>query len=137
MYKESDKRSAVYAVSVMSLSEANVNNIPGVSTIRVQGVWDKLQSSEISFTEKEVADGYEVDLKIKVTNTSIEKQQELNALSSIYVVCRLHTTNCMDRVIGTEQCPVTFTLNREGSPSLFILHYKGIQPEMAKLLQSF
>ena len=137
MYKDSDKRSSVYAVSVMSLAKANVNNVPGTSVIRVQGVWVKLQSSEISFSEKEVTDGYEVDLKIKVTNTSIEKQQDLNAISSIYVICRLHTTNCMDRVLGTHECPVTFTLSREGSPTHFILQYKGVQPEMAKLLQSF
>ena len=130
-------RATVYSISYAAISESTINNVIGGCDIQFSGVWEKLPCAEVEFSEKLASDGCNVDLKVKIADTGNDMGKQLRALTSIYTVVLLRFSDGIDRVLGTAECPVRFSLDIKGSPSHYLLRYKGLQPEFPKSVKSF
>lgn len=87
MQNRESKRAAICGVSFIALSESTVTNVPGVSQIKVSGIWDKMKFSSAEFSEQLSSDGtnYEVNLTISFSDSSQENQREIMAWIGIYL----------------------------------------------------
>lgn len=136
MQNRESKRAAICGVSFIALSESTVTNVPGVSQIKVSGIWEKMKFSTADFSEQLSSDttNYEVNLTITFSDSSQENQREVIAWTGIYILVRLDYTDGTSRVVGTDQFPVVLSMSGDGSPHSLRLTYKGNQPESSKFL---
>lgn len=136
MQNKESRRSSICRVSLITLAESSVTNIPGDPFIKVTGNWDELDYSNAEFSEQLSSDGsfYDISLSISFSDSSPDKKRELLAWVGIYIIARLDYTDGTSRVIGTDQFPVVMSLSGEGSPHTLRMSYKGQQPESSKFL---
>lgn len=136
MQNRESKRAAICGVSFIALSESTVTNVPGVSQIKVSGIWKQIKFSSADFSEQLSSDAtnYEVNLTISFSDSSQENQKEVMEWTGIYILVRLDYTDGNSRVVGSDQFPVVLCLSGEGSPHAIRLTYKGQQPESSKFL---
>lgn len=130
------KRSQVCGLSFLSVAAATVVNVPGQKNIQVSGSWIKIDisSGEWKETVEYVGQPVAQELKATVTNTSVEYESSLRNLFSGTGLLLLQFSNTEKRVVGTDEFPVTVTVERSGDPGKIYLSCKRDSPEPAKYL---
>lgn len=135
---ENDKRAQICILNYLPLAEATVHNVPGAKSIQVSGKWTDIPISKGEFKEKSTSGALvEQEIKATVTNTGGEFSARMHDLLNQEGLVRLKLTNGAERVVGSDQFPVLFTLEESGSPAAFSLSCKRNSPEPAKTLTSF
>ena len=133
---QNDKRSHVCGLSFLPLSDATVINIPGERDIQVSGTWIEIDISSVDWKETREYVGQPVaqELKATVTNTSKEYESMLRNIFTTSGLLLLKFSNTDQIVLGTDEFPVSVTVERSGDPSKIFLSFKRDSPEPAKYL---
>lgn len=134
-----DKRSQLYAMAFLPLSDAEVRNLPGSDKVQVHGTWVNIDISSGEWKEicEEVGKTVEQELKATVTDTSSSMESQLRTLFSIDGLVLISLTNGEKKVIGTDEFPARVSMERSGDPAKLTLSFKRSSPEPAKVLESF
>lgn len=83
MQNRESKRAAICGVSLIALSESTVTNVPGVSQIKVSGIWDKMK-----FSSADLASSYL--LMVQITRL-------ISQFRFLTLLKRVRENNGMDR----------------------------------------
>lgn len=132
-----DKTSAIYRVSMIDPNEVvEVQNVIGDNQVKVTGTRLNLHPSSVDFSEEESDSGdfFTVELKIKMTNTSVTSQNQYHSFSGRYWVVLLHYSNGVIKMVGTKRMPLNFLYTNSGTPAVVTLSYKGNLPEKSKIV---
>lgn len=133
---QNDKRSQVCGLSFLPTNDVTVINIPGKRDIQVSGTWIDigLSSGEWKETIEYLGQPVAQELKATVTNTSKEYESMLRNLFTTPGLLLLKFSNTDQIVVGTDEFPVSVTVERSGDPSKIYLSCKRDSPEPAKYL---
>lgn len=136
---QSDKRSQICGMCFLPISKAQVENTPGTDYIKVSGEWTDLGVSSGELKEKQDSVGavVEQELKAVVTDTGENNTRLMHDLITNEGLVLLKMTNGSHKVVGTDQFPVSISLENSGSPAKLTLSFKRNSPESAKLFTSF
>ncbi len=134
-----NKRAQISAVYILQIDDAEIDNYIGHPSISVSGAWLDIGMSKVDFKETQPGNGMmtQQELAITVSDSSDEKETTLRQLIESEVIIRLDYTNGVRKIIGTNRCPVSLSLERSGSPSAITVSVKRSSPEPSKLLRSF
>ena len=134
--KANNKRSYLIGLSVIALSAAQVTNYPGSDTIDVLGSWLDLNFSSGVWSEypSNIGQGTQQTLSVTITDASLAMEKKLKSICSTYVLVKLHFSNGVQKVVGTDEFPVLLQMESTGAPSAFSLSLDRNSPEAAKLV---
>lgn len=136
---QNDKRSQVCEMYFLPISDALVNNTPGMEIIKIRGEWTRIGISSGEFKEKQDTVGgiVEQELKATVTDTGETNTEFVRKLIANEGLVLIDMTNGGRKVIGTDQFPVLLSSEYSGSPLKLSLSLKRDSPEQAKVFKSF
>lgn len=136
---QNNRRSQICGMCFLPISNAQVENTPGTDYIKVSGEWVDLGVSSGELKEKQDFIGavVEQELKAVVTDTGENNTRLIRALITNEGLVLLKMTNGSHKVVGTDQFPVSISLENSGSPAKLTLSFKRSSPESAKLFKSF
>lgn len=134
-----NKHDQICAMHYLSFENAEIENYPGSSTIKVSGDWINLHVSTVEFSEEQERIGmsFTQELKATVTDTSQSNFENIASTTLNYGIIRLDYTSGESRILGTDNMPILLSYREDGSPAVITLSYKGDSPERSKFLQSF
>lgn len=134
-----NKRAQLFEVSFLQVSNALVLNYPGSDSIRINGEWIDfgISSGEWKETIETVGTPVMQELKATIPDTSSTNENFIRNLLSTEGLVLLHLTNGEKRVVGSNDFPVSISLEKSGNPSRLTLSLKRSSPEPTKILKSF
>lgn len=136
---QNDRRSQVCEMYFLPISDAVVDNTPGMEFIKIRGEWIRIGISSGEFKEKQDPVGgiVEQELKAVVTDTGEANTRLVRKLIVNDGLVLLDMTNGSRKVIGTDQFPVLLSCEYSGSPLKLSLSFKRDSPEPSKIFKSF
>lgn len=133
-----DKRSAVFRLDFLPISQATVNNLPGNPSIQVSGSFIPVPIASGEFREtEEQGDTIEQELTASVTDTGLAQLSSIRTLFTQDGLLRLTYTNGEQRVVGTDEFPVHVNIELSGTPQVLTLSFQRQSAEPAKIYSSF
>lgn len=131
-----DKIATIYSVSLVQVEEIiKMMDIPGNNQVCIKAPQILLKPSSVEYSEEEEEAGsfFKVELKIKLTDTSFEAQEEYRKLSSQYLIILLYYSNGIVKVVGSKRVPVRLAFSLKGNPTVVELSFKENLPEKSKI----
>jgi len=130
--EQNNKHSQICSVSYLPISNATIDNYPGLDYIHVSGNWINIDNSSVEFSEdqKNINDFFFVELKVVITDFTSD-----TSYINVPIIIRINYTNNQSKILGTYNTPIYLSLLKSGNPSTKTLNYKGTQPEAAKILR--
>lgn len=133
-----NKRAQICAIWWITTDDAEIDNFLGDSYISISGSWNNLGISSAEFKESQArGEMVQQELKATISDSSEDNEKRLKGILSSEIILRIDYTNKESKVIGTDTCPVSLSLERSGTPEKLILSVKRSSPEPSKFIQSF
>jgi len=134
-----DKTAQICGVYYLAISEAEIEDHPGVDTIAVSGKWEKIPFSKVEYLEKQSGSGQFIKQEFSATVTGMnqEEEEKIRKAANVHLLIRIDYTNSVSKVVGNENIPVALIVEMGGSPSTYTISFKRSSPEFSKYFKSF
>lgn len=132
-------RSQICGLMIASSNDITVNDVIGADTVSITGngfINYPFQKIEFSETKSKSGDYVVQELKATLTDNSINANAYYDEMLCTNRIIVLKYSDGNSKVIGNNESPISFVIEKSGVPAVATLSFKRYSAEFAKFLES-